>query len=229
MMNLSRFRILLLLLLPMAVVPAARAQMAVFDSATLGQLGSEYKTLSQQLGVQQSYLLAMIGTRGMQLLLAGTQRNYLPVNYSSLAAVAAGGGGYGGLGGEVLGAQRGLTVLSAAQLDGLSPTAGQQVVAQRQSIALLQAITQTALSNSSSRFASLQQLIDTIGKTQDPKASLDLQARIAAEQSMLQNEQTKLQVLYVGALAQHWADGQRAREQVVAAHGSFGARFQPAP
>ena len=53
-----------------------------------------------------------------------------------------------------------------------------------------------ALEVTSERFASLQQLIDAIPGATDPKAVLDLQARIAAEQAMLQNEQTKLMVLY---------------------------------
>ena len=62
----------------------------------------------------------------------------------------------------------------------------------------------------------------------DQKGVLDLQARIAAEQGMLQNEQTKLQCSTRRALAQELGDAQRAREQViVATHGQFASRFQP--
>ena len=57
---------------------------------------------------------------------------------------------------------------------------------------MLQVTSRQALQVSSERFASLQQLIDAIPTATDPKAILDLQARIAAEQAMLQNEQTKL-------------------------------------
>ena len=60
----------------------------------------------------------------------------------------------------------------------------------------------------SDRFTSLQQLISAIGGATDQKASLDLNARIAAEQGMLQNEQTKLQVLY--QVAQSAGVGPRA-------------------
>jgi type IV secretion system protein VirB5 len=103
------------------------------------------------------------------------------------------------------------------------------VLAQRQSIALMQAITRAALANSSNRFSALQQLITAIAAAGDQKASLDLNARIAAEQGMLQNEHTKLQVLYQTTVAERWADEQRVREHVIAAHGSFATRFQPAP
>ena len=78
-----------------------------------------------------------------------------------------------------------------------------------------------ALQNSSDRFASLQQLITAIGTAADQKGSLDLTARIAAEEGMLQNEQTKLQSLYQVAQSQEWARAQRAREQAIADQGSL--------
>ena len=78
-----------------------------------------------------------------------------------------------------------------------------------------------ALQNSSDRFASLQQLITAIGTAVDQKGALDLTARIAAEQGMLQNEGTKLQSLYQVAQSQEWARAQRAREQAIADQGSL--------
>jgi len=58
---------------------------------------------------------------------------------------------------------------------------------------------------------------------------LDLQARINAELGMLQNEQTKVQVLSQAMQAQEAAGRQQQREQVIAAHGHFADRFQPVP
>jgi hypothetical protein len=46
---------------------------------------------------------------------------------------------------------------------------------------------------------------------------------------MLQNEQTKLQVLYQATQAQESSLRQRAREQVIVSHGRFESRFQPIP
>jgi hypothetical protein len=46
---------------------------------------------------------------------------------------------------------------------------------------------------------------------------------------MLQNEQTKLQILYQSAQAQESSLRQQAWEQVIDGHGRFAARFQPVP
>jgi type IV secretion system protein VirB5 len=120
-------------------------------------------------------------------------------------------------------------VLSTQQLASLSSDERAQIASERQSVALLQALSQDELSNASGRFASIQQLIDAIPSATDQKGILELQARINAEQGMLQNEQTKLQVLYQAALGQEWATRQREREQVIAGHGQFATRFEPSP
>jgi type IV secretion system protein VirB5 len=118
-------------------------------------------------------------------------------------------------------------ILSAPQLALLTPDERSQINLGRQSIALLQALTQDALSNTSERFSAVQQLINAIPTARDPKGILDLQARIGAEQGMLQNEQNKLQVLFETALSQEWELQQRQREQIVAGHGRFATRFEP--
>ena len=46
---------------------------------------------------------------------------------------------------------------------------------------------------------------------------------------MLQNEQTKLQVLYQATQAQESALRQQARERVIEGQGRFETRFQPIP
>ena len=83
--------------------------------------------------------------------------------------------------------------------------------------------------NSSARFAGLQQLINTIGAAPDQKAILELQARISAEQGMLQNEHNKLQDLYQAALADQLANAERVHELSVVGQGQFASRFQPQP
>ena len=88
---------------------------------------------------------------------------------------------------------------------------------------------QQALANTSARFASIQSLIGAISAAGDQKAILDLQARISAELGMLQNEQTKLQILHQATEAQAALDRQRDWEQSVAGQGRFEARFQPRP
>jgi type IV secretion system protein VirB5 len=221
----------------LTATPAARAQFAVIDVASLTQLMSQVRTLEQQLATARNQLTqaqaefqALTGGRSMERLLGGTARNYLPASWESLESALQGtAGAYPGLARDLERALAEVSVLSPAQLAALSPQAAAQLRAQRQTVAVLQALTHEALANSSSRFAAIQQLIDAIARAGDPKAILDLQARIAAEVGMLQNEQTKLQVLYQSAEAQQWANAQRLGELTMAAHGRFETRFQPHP
>ena len=229
-------RFLLVCTALLAAVPAAQAQFAVIDVASLTQLISEVQTLEQQLATARNQLAqaqaeyqSITGARGLGQLLAGTPRNYLPPNWPTLLGELQGSGAYPTLAADLQGAIRSDTVLSARQLASLSPAAGTQVQAERQSVALLQSVSHEALANSSGRFAALQQLIDAIGGATDQKAILELQARIAAEGAMLQNEHTKLADLYQGVQAQAWANAQRARELAIAGHGQFDTRFQPHP
>lgn len=230
----ARFLVACIALL--AGVPAARAQFAVIDVASLTQLISEVQTLEQQLQTAHNQLAqaqaeyqSITGARGFGQLLSGTPRNYLPPNWPTLIGELQGSGAYPTLAADLQGTLRSDTVLSAQQLAALSPAAGTQVQAERQSVALLQSVSHEALANSSSRFAALQQLINAIGGATDQKAILELQARIAAEGAMLQNEHTKLTDLYQGVQAQAWANAQRARELAIAGHGQFDTRFQPHP
>jgi type IV secretion system protein VirB5 len=218
-------------------VPLAEAQFAVIDVASVTQLISQLNTLEQQLATARAELAqaqtlyqSTVGGRGMEQLLAGTNRNYLPPTWSAIQSTVAGGpGGYSTLSSDVTSALSANAVLSAQQLAHASPAVSLQIQSDRQSVALLQAVSHEALATTSNRFASLQQLINAIGHASDQKAALDLQARIGAEAGMLQNEQTKLQVLYQSIQAQQWANDQRAREQIVATHGQFSSRFQPQP
>ena len=81
-------------------------------------------------------------------------------------------------------------------------------------------MSQSAYQNTSQRFGALQGLMTAIGAAGDTKAILDLQGRIAAEQAMLTNEQSKLQQLFQVAQADQWAQQQRIRERAAADVGS---------
>lgn len=219
------------------VAPEAQAQLAVFDVASVTQLVQQARTLAQQLEAARQQLAqaqtlyqSTTGGRGMQLLLGGITRNYLPTNWPQLSAAVQGvNGGSTALAQDISAAMAANAVLSAPQIAALPSDQQAQIIGARRSAALLQAVTQEALANSSGRFASIQQLIGGIAATNDQKGILELQARIGAEQGMLQNEQTKLQVLYQLALAQTALGAQREREQVIAGQGSFSSRFEPSP
>jgi type IV secretion system protein VirB5 len=228
MLNRSILGVLLTALVAIGVTPSARAQFAVIDVASIGQLVQQVQQLQQQvatargqLAQAQSEYAAMTGNRGMQRLLGGTNRNYLPANWTQLSqALSGSSGSYPTLAADASALIAANAVLTPAQVATLSPAQQAQLIAARQSPALLQALSRTALANSSERFAALEQLIAAIGTAEDPKASLDLTARITAEQGMLQNEQVKLEGLYRIAQSQEWARAQRAREQAIADQGS---------
>lgn len=215
----------------------AQAQLAVIDVPAIVQLIQEVQTMErqvqtaeQQLGQARQALQTMTGGRGMQLLLSGTTRNYLPSNWPQLMGVLQGGTGSSpGLSADVRSALLANSVLTPQQLANLSAADQKLLLAGRQSSALQQALSQEALANASGRFASLQSLIDAISTAGDQKGILDLQARINAELGMLQNEQTKLQVLHQAMQALESVGRQQQREQTIADHGNFAVRFQPTP
>jgi type IV secretion system protein VirB5 len=213
-----------------AVRPAA-AQWAVIDVASLAQLIQQYETMQQQLSTVQSHLAqarqqyaALTGGRGMELLLSGTQRNYLPSDWAAVSGALQGASGaYGGFGASAQGILTANAVLAGPTLARLSVSERAHLDGARRSPALLQAVTHQALATTSNRFASLQQLINAIPSASDPKAVFDLQARISAEQGMLTNEGSKLQVLYQATQAEAWAQHQRRDEQAIADIGSLRA------
>src|ERR1700733_9738557 len=84
--------------------PAAHAQWAVIDVGSIAQLLNQIQIMEQELKTAQSDLAqaqqayqSATGSRGMQSLLSGTQRNYLPANWVQVQGALNGGSGYGSL------------------------------------------------------------------------------------------------------------------------------------
>ena len=221
--------IAVLLSLAFAGPRPAQAQFAVIDVGAIAQLIQEVSTLEQDLAVAKNELTqaqteyaSMTGSRGMQNLLGGINRNYLPQNWTQLSQIISGSsGGYPGVASSYSSLVTSNAVMGPAQVAALSPSEQAELQAQRSSVALLQTTTRTALQNASDRFASLQQLISAIGQATDQKGALDLETRIAAEEAMLQDEQTKLQILFQVAQSQEWAQAQQSREQSIIDQGSL--------
>lgn len=217
--------------------PAAHAQWAVIDVQAVARLAQEVQTLQQALATAQAQLQqdrlafqSITGRRGMAQLLAGTQRNYLPPDWSSIDGLTAETGGrYAGLAAAVQQQIRSNAVLPAADLVALTPNERVRLSAARGRIAMAQVLFRAALANASARFAALQRLIDAIPTATDQKGVLDLEARIGAEQAMLQDERAKLTTLAGAIQAEAAQARQQIREARVADQGRFDTRFRPMP
>jgi P-type DNA transfer protein VirB5 len=218
-------------LMGLTFAPPSNAQWAVVDVAAITQLIQEIsywkqqiQAMSSQLNQLQSTYNAMTGNRGMQNLLPipPQTRNYLPTNWQGLIATLNGlSGSYGALSAQLNSTLSANAILTPAQLSRLSSQEQAQLQSSRNSAALMQATSQQALQASSQRFTLLQQLINAIPTATDQKGALDLQARIAAEQAMLQNEQTKIQTLNQALQADERARQQRAQELSISNLGSL--------
>ena len=148
----------------MAAAPAAQAQFAVIDVGAITQLVSQVQTMTQQLTTMQAHLRqaqqeyqSLTGDRGMEHLLSGTVRNYLPADWASLqSAVNQSHGAYPALAAAIQTTMRANAVLTDQRLAKLSGPERAQLMATRQSTATLQTITQQALAATSERFSAIQ-------------------------------------------------------------------------
>jgi type IV secretion system protein VirB5 len=228
----SRFRIALAAGTAAVVfATSAPAIIPVIDIRAIFQMVQQLSAMQAQLTTLQSHLAqarsayqAITGGRGMENLLAGTARNYLPSDWQAMTDMVRGASAqYSALSNSLNQIVARNAYLTNAQLAALTPAARSQLEEQRRSVATLQTVAEEALSNTSGRFEALQQLIDAIPSATDEKGVLDLQARIGAEQGMLANEQTKLNLMLQAAQAAELARQQRNRERAVEGLGSLRA------
>ena len=154
---------------------------------------------------------SMTGSRGLGTIMNNPAlREYLPTDwqgvYDSVKT-----GGYSGLSG------RGQSVYDANKIfdSCLSVTFGEQRTAcEARAVKASQdkGFALDAYDKARSRINQIDQLMTEINNTSDPKSIAELQARIAAEQANIQNEQTKLQLYGMIAAAEDKVQAQRQRE-----------------
>lgn len=220
-----------LLLSALGMHVPAHAQIPVTDVGAITQLIMQLEQQYEQLDVAQDQLAqveetnaVLTGSRGMQRLLSHLQRNYLPHNARELDLALQGlSKAYPRLSAEVRSTLEANSILTASEIDGLDPGDRAELQAARRAAALHKALSNEQLATTSNRFDALQELIDALGDVDDPKASLDLTARIAAEQTMATNEANKLRILDQSLAAEERLNKQRRRERVIQGIGSLRA------
>lgn len=157
---------------------ARGAGIPVIDVTAIAQLTKQVEYWLQQIQLMQNQLnqlqqaySAITGPRGMENLLAGTARNYLPQDWNEMLKVLNNTSNtYSGLSWQVQAAITANAVLSTTQLGAMTPQQRQFIADGRSAAAMLQVLTQAAYQNTSQRFAAIQQLINVLATAGDQKA-----------------------------------------------------------
>ncbi|MFY3137160.1 P-type DNA transfer protein VirB5 [Achromobacter xylosoxidans] len=205
-----------------AASSAAFAQIPVTDGAsiaksvenqieTMAKWKMQYDQMVSQIDQMKQQYAAVTGARGMGELFNNPQlRDYLPQDWQGVYDSVKS-GGYAGLSGRAESIYDNNKVYDActgfASKEQRTNCEAQAVKgAQDKAFAL------DAYDAAKNRLSQIDQLMRQINQTQDPKAIAELQGRIAAEQAMIQNEQTKLQMYQMVAVAEDRLQEQRQRE-----------------
>lgn len=204
----------------------AHAQIPTVDIAAIAQMGSQLQQMKQQYEQMRSQYDAFNGSRGMSSLLQNSSlRKYLPQDWKSVYDQVQQ-GQYSGLSGNIGAIKSANSVLSAQQLQGLHSSNAASLDRQRNNAAVAQGTAEEAYRRTGDRIDYLQSLATQVESAQDPKAVMDLQASIAAEQAMIQNEQIRLQLTAQLVAARDRQEAMREREEFLQTTGSNPARIK---
>ena len=182
----------------------------------VNQLKQQYETMQQQYQQLQQTYHSMSGIRNMgDIVNNPALRKYLPPDYQQVLKLGTGvtNGSYGTLDGAVNGMKQASKILDITEtrIDPNSATGKAYQDAQNQA-AVNRVLAEESFRQSGARIDDLQQLLNKVNNAPDDKDIQDLQARIQAEQTLLQNEQIRLASLAQLAQAQRDIATQQAAE-----------------
>lgn len=176
----------------------------VIDSANLAQAIQQVTAWSQQYQQMQQQLNNASGIRNMGNM-AQTVRIYLPLEYQQMLNQGIGAW-------EAIYSAARIFDMSLSRLAS-SSDASQAMIAIAQQAAINRAAAEEAYRTAGNRFEAIQSLMNRINAAPDDKDIQDLQARIQAEQVMMQNETNRLHTLSLLAQAQRDLAMQQAAER----------------
>ncbi|EDL5919966.1 P-type DNA transfer protein VirB5 [Salmonella enterica subsp. enterica serovar Infantis] len=216
------FSVSLVLAAGIAMSSVAFAQIPVTDGASIAQQVAaqvetiakwkmQYDQMTSQINQMKQQYESLTGSRNLgQILNNSALRDYLPNDWQGVYD-AVKSGGYSGLSGRALSIYEGNKAFDACAH---FKVADQRTACEAQAVKGAQdkAFALDAYDKAKSRLTQIDQLMAKINDTPDPKAIAELQGRIAAEQAMIQNEQTKLQMYQMVAAAEDRLQEQRQRE-----------------
>ena len=178
------------------------------------QMQQQIQTMQQELQQVQELYTSVTGGPNTLKNLANLGNNttlyqYLPGNYQQVLQ-----SGYAGW--QSINQANQWVDVSATGLSGN----GLQAVTQRaMQISSNVGMMQSAYSSAAQRIANLQTLLKQVDETPDAKSIADLQGRIQAEQTLLQNEQARLQLIGEIADLQRDQEAQKGQQAAIAATG----------
>lgn len=190
---------------------ASIAQQVSAQIETIAKWKMQYDQMTSQINQMKQQYESLTGSRGLGNILNNPAlREYLPSDWQGVYDSVKS-GGYAGLSGRAASIYESNKVYDAC--------AHYKVAEQRTACAARavkgsqdKAFALDAYDKAKSRLHQIDQLMAKINDTPDPKAIAELQGRIAAEQAMIQNEQTKLQMYQMVAAAEDRLQQQRQRE-----------------
>lgn len=213
MKNITKF----ITVISIAFALTTQAQEAVIDVAAIGQLAAQASTLGKQLTEAKNQVTqlkntydSLTGSRDLGTIMNNPAlRNYLPQDWQKVYDSVKQ-GGYSGLSGTAQGIYNQNKVFDGCA----NLTDDQRTACEASAVKPSQdkGFALDAYDAANSRIDQIEQLMGQINQTQDPKAIAELQARIAAEQANIQNEQTKMQLYAMVADAEDRVQKQRKRE-----------------
>lgn len=219
------FSVSLAFIIGIAILPTAYAQIPVTvttqasDSpmtmaefaANTARWAQQVEQMTSQIDQMKQQYQSITGSRGLGTILDNPAlRDYLPQDWQQVYDSVQN-GGYAGLNGRAAQIYNDRKVYDAcAQF----MTAQQRISCQAQAVKPSQdkAFALDAYDAAKGRLRQIDQLMGKINDTADPKAIAELQGRISAEQAMIQNEQTKLQLYQMVAQAEDRLQRQQQRE-----------------
>lgn len=196
--------------IPVTDAGAIHAQIAN-HAETLSKWKLQYEQMTGQLDQLQKQYQSVTGSRGYGSVFNDpAMRDYLPPQWQNIYDQVRA-GGYAGLTGTAKGIYD-----SNRLFDSCAPVvaADQRTACEARAVKGAQdkAMALDAFYAARNRISQIDRLMNQINATSDPKAIAELQARIATEQAMIQNEQIKLQMMTMVAAAEDKVQQQRQRE-----------------
>jgi len=201
--------------------PALAGGIPVIDAANLVQQiqqviswGLQYEQMVEQINQLQATYNSMTGSRNMgQIFNDPKYKDYLPDNWKALYDQVKS-GGYNSLTGTAKAEYDKNKLFDACEHIGI---AEQRTACEAAAVKMYQdkGTAMDAFDKAKDRLAQIDKLMKKINETSDPKDIAELQARIASEQAMINNEETKMRIYAMVAEAEDKVQRQRRHELVM--------------